>query len=78
MWWCPEGKGYTCEIGKAGLYTEAQCKRMRETDVPVHRDVVERLTLRYVRIEHLRQAGALDAYDARSKPAKPRGKRSKS
>jgi hypothetical protein len=67
-WWCPGGKGYTCDVAKAGLYTEKQCASMRETDIPVHRDVVAQLTIQHVRVDHLRQAGALEAFDARSKP----------
>ncbi len=63
MWWCPDGKGYTCNIDEAGLYTAKDVERMRETDIPVHRDVVERLIVRHVKIEHIRQAGLLDAYD---------------
>ncbi len=63
MWWCPDGQGYTCEIGKAGLYTAAEIKGMRITDVPIHRSDVERLTLQHVRVDHLRQAGLLAEYD---------------
>jgi len=66
MWWCPDSKGYTCEIGKAGLYTAKECEGMRETDIKVHRDLVVKLTLRHVRLDHLRQAGALDDFDRRS------------
>lgn len=75
MWWCPDSQGYTCEIGKAGLYSKRDCAEMRETDIPVHRDVVARLTLQHVRLDHLRQAGVLDAFDRRSKASKRRGKR---
>jgi hypothetical protein len=75
MWWCPDGKGYTCDITQAGLYTKERCASMRETDVPVHRDVVARLTIQHVRVDHLRQAGVLDAYDARREQAKPKRKR---
>lgn len=78
MWWCPDGKGYTCDIGKAGLYTEKRCKGMRETDIPVHRDLVARLTIQHVRLDDLRQNGALDAVDARRKPSRRRGKRGES
>jgi hypothetical protein len=74
MWWCPDGQGYTCDIAKAGLYTARRCAGMRETDIPVHRDVVAELTVKHVRLDHLRQAGALDAFDAREKPAKRRAK----
>jgi hypothetical protein len=63
MWWCPDGQGYTCEIGKAGLYTAAEIKGMRITDVPIHRSDVERLVLQHVRVDHLRQSGLLAEYD---------------
>ena len=36
---------------------------MRGTDIPVHRDVVNQLITRHVRLDHVRQAGVLDAYD---------------
>jgi hypothetical protein len=77
MWWCPDGKGYTCDIGKAGLYTMGRCKGMRETDIPVHRDVVAGIVLQHVMLDHLRQAGALEAFDRARVSAKParRGKR---
>ncbi len=77
MWWCPNSQGYTCELGKAGLYTAKQCEDMRSTDIKVHRDVVARLTLQHVRVDHLRQAGVLDEFDAaQTKPSK-RGRKSR-
>jgi hypothetical protein len=62
-WWCPLGQGYTCDISKAGLYTAAEIKGMRITDVPIHRSDVERLTLQHVRVDHLRQVGLLAEHD---------------
>jgi len=58
MWWCPEGKGYTCDLDKAGLYPKSW-HPWRETDVPVHRDVARSLAITHVRLDHLRQAGAV-------------------
>lgn len=55
LWWCPDGKGYTCNLDDAGLYTRQQAKSHRETDVAVHREVAERLVVRHVRLDHLRQ-----------------------
>ncbi len=55
MWWCPNGKGYTCNLDDAGLYTREQVDNMRGSDVAVPREVAERLAVRHVRIEHLRQ-----------------------
>ena len=63
VWWCPNAQGYTCDIDKAGLYTAKQAHGMRGTDIPVHRDVVNQLITRHVRLDHVRQAGVLDAYD---------------
>lgn len=63
MWWCPNGQGYTCNIDEAGLYTEADVKKMRESDIPIHRDVVHSMVIKHVRLDHLRQRGHLDAYD---------------
>ena len=56
-WWRPEGRGYTCDIDDAGLYTLEEVKGMRPTDFPVHKDVVEKCTTRHVRADHLRQQG---------------------
>lgn len=63
-WWRPDGKGYTCDIDDAGLYTLAYAKGLRETDIPIHRDVAQRLVISHVRLDDLRQAGLLDAYEA--------------
>ena len=55
MWWRPNGQGYCCNLDEAGLYTFVQTKDMRDTDVPVARDLAERLAIRHVRFDHLRQ-----------------------
>ena len=60
MWWCPNGQGYTCDLSKAGLYTREGAFNQRDTDVPVPRHVAERLVVGHVRLDHLRQNGALD------------------
>jgi hypothetical protein len=54
-WWRPDGKGYTCDLGDAGLYPESYFKGLRPTDVPVPRELAERLVQRHVHIDHLRQ-----------------------
>jgi hypothetical protein len=56
LWWRPEGKGYTCEVDRAGLYTLEQASSHRETDIPVHRSIVENRAIRHVRWEPLHEA----------------------
>lgn len=53
-WWCPDGKGYTCELEKAGLYVEGYGKGLRETDEMVPEEVAKAASVTHVR------AGALD------------------
>jgi hypothetical protein len=65
MWWCPQGQGYTCNIDEAGLYTAKDVEGMRETDVPIHRDEVQQLIVRHVRLDHMRQCGLLDEFEKR-------------
>lgn len=77
MWWCPDSQGYTCEIDKAGLYTEAECRSMRDTDIPIHRDVVQQFVIRHVRLDHLRQAGHLDAFEKAKADREQEAKRSR-
>lgn len=57
LWWRPERSGYTTELGEAGLYTEAETKRMRSTDIPFHRDIIAKLEVRHVRLDRMREAG---------------------
>jgi hypothetical protein len=63
MWWYPDGKGYTCNIDEAGLYTADDVAGMRETDVPIHRDDVAKLVVRHVRLDHMYQAGLLSEFE---------------
>lgn len=53
-WWRPDGKGYTCELDQAGLYTKTQAESHRGTDVPVHKDLAESMAIRHVRLDQLR------------------------
>jgi len=54
-WWCPDGKGYCCNLDDAGLYTADDVAGMRDTDIPVPREVAERLVVRHVRRDHVTQ-----------------------
>ena len=55
LWWRPDGKGYTCNLDEAGLYTREEAFDGRARDVPVPRETAERLVIRHVRLDHLRQ-----------------------
>ena len=55
MWWCPDGKGYTCELDQAGLYTYEEASSKRDTDVPVPQSLAEKLAVKHVRLDLLRE-----------------------
>jgi hypothetical protein len=65
LWWGPDGKGYVCELDKAGLYTLEDANSHRATDIPVHRTIAEKRAVRHVRWEPLHSAG-VGIYDAQS------------
>ena len=56
LWWAVNGAGYTCELDQAGVYTydEAFSGR-RATDIPYEIEEVEKLVVRHVRLDHLRE-----------------------
>lgn len=43
IWWRPDGKGYTTDLSDAGLYTAERVARMRPTDKPWPRDLIDGL-----------------------------------
>lgn len=51
LWWCPNGQGYTCELDKAGKYTEQEAFGRRDTDIPVPCEVAEAAAIRHVRAD---------------------------
>ena len=53
LWWCPNGAGYTCELGKAGIYTGSEADH-RDTDVPWPVDYVQSRVVVHVRRDRLR------------------------
>jgi len=54
MWWCPDGKGYTCDLKSAGKYTAAECRKMRVTDVPWPCKQVDAIATLQVDVQKLR------------------------
>ena len=63
VWWRPQGKGYTCELNKAGLFTKEEAESHRKTDLPVHKDIAEGLVRQHVRWDSLISHG-VDIYGA--------------
>lgn len=59
-WWCPDGRGYTSEIGKAGLYPLARIERMRDTDIPWPKEIVEEAVVRHVRADRIKRSVSLE------------------
>ncbi len=57
LWWKPDGKGYTCNLDDAGLYTLEEAESNRLSDVPVPWELARGLVVPHVRWEHLNQAG---------------------
>jgi hypothetical protein len=49
--WRKEGKGYSCDLNQAEVYTEAKAMRYhkdRETDVPMPKDLLDSLAHRHI------------------------------
>ena len=63
-WWAPKGAGYVCDIDKAGQYTGAEVRTMRDTDVPWPVAYVIERTVRHVRVDN-QAFGLHDAADRR-------------
>jgi len=59
LFWRPDGSGYTIKIDRAGLYTEADAKRIcrnRDTDKMIPEDVVKRAATLQVTADDLWKA----------------------
>lgn len=52
-WWRPNGEGYTCEIDEAGVWDEPPSD-LRPTDFVVPKELVDRHTVKHVRLDGLR------------------------
>lgn len=73
MFWASDGRGYVCDLAKAGLYRREDLPRCRDTDIAVPAGVAKRLAVTHVRIEALRGEGLLDDLDrARAEHARLR------
>jgi len=59
MFWCPDSKGYTCELQKAGLYSRAEAYDTSEHNIPIAQEDVEALVVKHVRLDTLRAEGLL-------------------
>lgn len=57
LWWKPNGKGYTCNLDDAGLYTFKEASSHRETDIAVPMAMARNLVVSHVRWDSLRDAG---------------------
>lgn len=55
VWWRPDGAGYTCDLGDAGLYEDSWMPP-RKTDIMVPQELAERLAARHVNLDRLRTA----------------------
>lgn len=57
LWWGPDRCGYTCDLGKAGLYTAAQLKAccLRPTDEPWPKETVDAIAARHVHSDRIRE-----------------------
>lgn len=53
LWWCPQSKGYTCELREAGEYSGREVRSMRDTDVPWPVAAVREVAVQHVRSEGL-------------------------
>lgn len=60
MWWRPEGKGYTGELGEAGVFDYKSAHAHMETDIPVPFELAEAIAVRHVRVDRLRGFMDLD------------------
>ena len=56
-WWCTDGKGYTCDIRRAGVFDEDEVAKMRDTDKPWPVEDILRLVQHHVDCQDLRLKG---------------------
>jgi hypothetical protein len=54
--WRPDGGGYTCDLTKAGVYSQEEAEalhRARSTDVPRRVDLMQRVARMHVDVQDL-------------------------
>lgn len=56
VWWCPDSRGYTINLDKAGKYTAKEVATMRDTDVPWPVEAVDKVRSYHVDSQYLDQA----------------------
>jgi len=59
LFWCPDGAGYTTQLEEAGLYSEADARSHRETDLAVAASVARAFAVTHVRVDRLRDQGGI-------------------
>lgn len=62
LWWCHEGKGYTTDMRKAGVFTLEEAQRKhdnRPTDIPWPKEYIDAKTRPAVDVQHVRRDEAL-------------------
>jgi hypothetical protein len=64
VWWRPDGKGYTCDLSDAGIYSLEEVLHLRETDVPWPRELVDSVVpVKSVYITRLREVADKASFD---------------
>lgn len=51
LWWGPDSAGYVCDLREAGVYTGAETKGMRDTDLPWPVEAVQPFVVHHVRVD---------------------------
>ncbi len=63
LWWAKDGAGYTTDLSKAHVYTQAEAVRKhetRETDIPWPKGYIDAKTRPAVDMQYIKRAEALD------------------
>lgn len=63
--WGIANQGYTTEVDKAGLYTKADIKGMRKTDIGWPKEVIERNVTTHIRRDTMQQQEDVETVEGR-------------